>query len=395
MAENYTLAGIFGHHEEWKSQLVKDIQTIYDLSDTSDIPKVLKDLKKFYNEKEGCDVNIIVGNDPDTKAFLAHSFILKARSEYFRTALSATWVKKENGMIIFRKPNISSQIFELILRYLYTAEIFKSNLDLPVAFDLMTAADELGLTLLVDTIQRRIIIQSPLWEKRFFFTVFQASSSNPHLTLLYQHSLSKLLACRNVFIKSDDIDALTADTMLGILQEDDIDVDELNLWKAVMTWAHKKIPNISTEPNDWSDEEIDCMKNLLHDIITHIHFVDLTTTECNGIIEKYKKILPEGIVDALKEYHESPSKTIHQDLHHPYVHCLSPRRYVRSLILTRRQGHCLLNSIREFDQDCQPEYIPSVLALLERGTNFGFSTHNIQAVMNRTGQKVLVMKVKD
>src|SRR6185436_524295 len=132
-------------------------------------------------------------------------------------------------------------------------------------------------------------------------------------------------------------DALTADTMLDILQKDDLDIDEVNLWEAVMIWAHRKSPNTTTEPNYWSDEDIDRMKDLLHDIISHIHFADLTMTERNGIIRKYKKIFPEGLVDALKEYDESPSKTIHQDSLHPYAHCLSPRRYARSLILTRRQ----------------------------------------------------------
>ena len=114
--DNYAIADIFGNSEEWKSLLVKDIQEIYNQSDTGDIPKLLKDVKRMYNEKEGCDVNIIVGKDPDTKAFLAHSFILKGRSEYFRTALSAMWVKKDNGIMVFEKPNIGSQVFELILR---------------------------------------------------------------------------------------------------------------------------------------------------------------------------------------------------------------------------------------------------------------------------------------
>jgi len=122
MGDNYTLADIFGNSEEWRSLLVKDIQAIYSQTacicyNQPDTSKLVKDVKRMYDEKEGCDVKIIVGNDPDSKAFLAHSFILKGRSEYFRTALSAIWVKKDNGMIVFSKPNISSQIFELILRY--------------------------------------------------------------------------------------------------------------------------------------------------------------------------------------------------------------------------------------------------------------------------------------
>lgn len=48
--------------------------------------------------------------------FQAHSLILRARSEYFRTALSSKWARKEGETFIFEKPNISPTVFEVILR---------------------------------------------------------------------------------------------------------------------------------------------------------------------------------------------------------------------------------------------------------------------------------------
>ncbi|CAB5179437.1 unnamed protein product [Rhizophagus irregularis] len=55
--------------------------------------------------------------------FQAHSLILRARSEYFRTALSSKWARKEGETFIFEKPNISPTVFEVILRYIYSGRI--------------------------------------------------------------------------------------------------------------------------------------------------------------------------------------------------------------------------------------------------------------------------------
>ena len=65
------------------------------------------------------EYNVLIkvgGDENNEKYFQAHSLVLRARSPYFKTALSNNWAKKENGMTIFQKPNISPHIFELILK---------------------------------------------------------------------------------------------------------------------------------------------------------------------------------------------------------------------------------------------------------------------------------------
>lgn len=62
------------------------------------------------------DIIIKVGGNSNTKEFRAHSYILKARSPYFKRALSQDWAIKKNNMYNFTKPNISPITFEIILR---------------------------------------------------------------------------------------------------------------------------------------------------------------------------------------------------------------------------------------------------------------------------------------
>src|SRR3954468_17593392 len=78
------------------------------------IGKLLNDLTNVMNESDYYDVEIKIGNGDDVKIFKAHSHILKARSLYFKVALSDNLVKRsENGIILFEKENLFPKIFEI------------------------------------------------------------------------------------------------------------------------------------------------------------------------------------------------------------------------------------------------------------------------------------------
>ena len=72
--------------------------------------------QKLFERDRNHDVKITVGKTPNVKEFKAHSLILRTQSPYFYAALSTEWVKMEDGMIIFEKPNVAPNIFEVILR---------------------------------------------------------------------------------------------------------------------------------------------------------------------------------------------------------------------------------------------------------------------------------------
>ena len=82
------------------------------------ISKLVNDLSDLLNESGFYDVEIKVGENDNVKTFKAHSIILKARSSYFKVALSNNWIKKSednDNIILFEKENISPKIFEVLL----------------------------------------------------------------------------------------------------------------------------------------------------------------------------------------------------------------------------------------------------------------------------------------
>ena len=74
------------------------------------------DYEKLFETEIGYDVIIYAGEEPNVKEIHAHSNILSMRSLYFHTAFSNEWAKKKDGRYFFKKPNISPNLFDIILR---------------------------------------------------------------------------------------------------------------------------------------------------------------------------------------------------------------------------------------------------------------------------------------
>jgi len=75
-----------------------------------------KDFSLILNNADDFNVIIQVGENNNAKEFRAHSVILRARSPYFKSALSSSWITKKNDMIMFSKPNITPTVFDMVLK---------------------------------------------------------------------------------------------------------------------------------------------------------------------------------------------------------------------------------------------------------------------------------------
>ena len=78
--------------------------------------EVTNALGELLETETNYDVIIHIGEKPDFKEFHAHSIFLCCRSHYLNEILSAKDIKKKDGKYIIRKPNITPQAFDIIIK---------------------------------------------------------------------------------------------------------------------------------------------------------------------------------------------------------------------------------------------------------------------------------------
>ena len=78
--------------------------------------ELANDYEKLFESDEEYDVIIYAGENENVREIHAHSNILRVRTQCFRAELSNELPEMNDGKFIIRKPNISPQLFEMILR---------------------------------------------------------------------------------------------------------------------------------------------------------------------------------------------------------------------------------------------------------------------------------------
>jgi hypothetical protein len=86
------------------------------MDDNIFLPKLSQNLLKILDDNEYYDITIEVGNDPYVKIFRSHIVILNYRSTYLQRILSTTKKKNDGTLVHIKLPNISPEIFQIILR---------------------------------------------------------------------------------------------------------------------------------------------------------------------------------------------------------------------------------------------------------------------------------------
>ncbi|POG69920.1 hypothetical protein GLOIN_2v1842072 [Rhizophagus irregularis DAOM 181602=DAOM 197198] len=263
------------------------------------------DYEKLFETEIGYDVIIYAGDDQNVKEIHAHSNILCARSQYFRTAFSNEWAEKRDGKFIFRKSNISPQLFNIILRFIYCGNIELKNLQGSEVLKLLIAVDELNINPLISHVQEFLIEHQ---------TEFLQQNPTGILEIIYQHEtftdlwnfcLEKICEEPKILFSSENFINLKAPLLELLLKRDDLIMDEIEIWEYLLKWCFAQ-QNMQNDPTKWNKDDIIRIERELYRFIPLIRFYDIEPTDFFYKVYCYKDILPQDLIHDLLEYHIVP-----------------------------------------------------------------------------------------
>ncbi|CAG8451144.1 4837_t:CDS:2 [Acaulospora morrowiae] len=353
---------------------------------------LLRDIANIYKGADDYNLQIIVGEEPNTEVFKAHSVILRARSSYFHAALSNNWVIRDGDMMRFKKPNISPDVFRIILKYIYTGTISLDPSNGEINYvELLTAADELTLTDLVDYIQDHIINMDRIWFQRNIVQVFNTVSCHEVLfRKLLDHCTKIIINDPKILFTSGDFGQLNEDALLSIISQDTLRMKEIQIWEYLLKWGLAQSNMFDLDPKNWSPEEFQELEKVLHNSISHIRFFQLSCNDYYYKIRPYKKLLPKELRENLKLFFIIPNSIPKSSFLPPRI----PKLALDSTIIDTKRAALLCSWVdhREGTSLYLPHENPYNLKLLLRGTRDGFSVEDFKKRCFNQGPTLVVIQ---
>ncbi|CAG8479195.1 1761_t:CDS:2 [Paraglomus occultum] len=239
---------------------------------------LVEDFEELLESADDYDISIQAGKEINSKLFRAHTNILKARSNYFKKALSHNYHegKHETPLVIVIE-NITPAAFEAIL-------------------NVNTA------------LQKHLIIHEAAWIKSQFSHVRHIASQKNYKSILsFCNDLAKYDP--TVVFKAADFMQLDKDLLVNILEQDYIGTTEVEAWGKVVAWGKHRTAGLPEDMKDWQQCHFEALKSTIEDCIPLIRFFQFTAAEFNDHVIPYDGLLPKELFKDLMGYFLKPNYT--------------------------------------------------------------------------------------
>ncbi|GES93561.1 BTB/POZ protein [Rhizophagus clarus] len=261
---------------------------------------------ELLEDNEYYDVTIEVGEDPNVKIYRAHKNILCYRSPFLRRTLGSN-KKSDNGVLSHIKlPNISPEIFQIVLRYIYGGVLSLNGKDTSDILNILVVADELHLQELVNYLQNYLIENNSEWLEQHFELIHRTSYQSKSLLKFQEFCTNLMVESPEKIFKSFDFTSLPEKSLIPLIKRDDLQMKEIEIWEHVLKWGLVQNPTLDSDPKTWSNDDFKTMKNTLQYCLPLIRFFSLSSKELTQKVRPYKKLLNKQLYQDLIDSYMDP-----------------------------------------------------------------------------------------
>ncbi|RGB33200.1 hypothetical protein C1646_761978 [Rhizophagus diaphanus] len=357
--------------------------------------EVIIDLEKLFTTEIGYDVIIFAGENKNTEELHAHSNILSTRSQYFCTAFSNELAEKKNGKFIFKKPNVSPELFKIILRFIYCGKIDFIKLQCPEILKLLAIVDELGIQSLISCIQEYLIKHHDEFLQQNPIEILETVYQHESFEQLWNHCLEKICEDPRILFNSEKFINLKSSLLELLLKRDDLYLEEIIIWDGLLKWGVAQNPSISKDEDitKLKKDDITIMKKTLHKFIPLIRFYHISSEDFLDKVYPLKDLLPEDLLDGLLKFHIASSRKSNvNDIQRPrklkcnYDSILIENQHFANFANWIDKKDSLLYNIKNN---------PYNFNLLYRASRDGYTPEAFHSKCDNKGATIVVAKISD
>lgn len=255
--------------------------------------EVARRIGRLFDNSLCSDVTLVV-HDPDdptgkpTRIF-AHRAILAVASEPFRALVAGHFSETSERVVEIR--DVFSSAFRLLLRFVYTGEVV---LDFANVISVLALADRFDLpdlkafcsSYVRDNINKENVCD--LLEASKFYNAEELAEQCTEFLL--ENVDAVLSESRDCF------SGLREDTLAQLLQNDDLCVDELTLFKSVVRWGQVRVEQ---EYNASEGSEVRPLETAMKALLPHIRFPLIPARQLRDEVAPLRLVPPDLLVEAL------------------------------------------------------------------------------------------------
>ncbi|CAG8474823.1 5372_t:CDS:2 [Acaulospora morrowiae] len=346
-----------------------------------------QDFSQLLEDADDYNVKIEVGKGDETQEFRAHSIILRARSPYFKRALSESWATIKDGIILFNKPNVSPIVFTLILKYIYSGILDLSKVSNDDVIDLLVASDELLLGELSDHIQNYLIKREASWLQSNLIKILDKVFSLFNSGELVNHCMESICETPVPFFTSNDFLSLNENILFELIKREELTLEETDIWESLIKWGIHQTPGIETsDAEKFSEQHFENLKETLDRFIPYIRFHEISPKDFFNKVRPFRKILPESLFEDIMSFLMAGTELKQKKLPSRMASFMD-----KSKILTRKHANIISNWIGRKDTSKANRYR---FTLLYRGTRDNLNLTLFRQKVNDQGPVIAVVKIK-
>ena len=148
----------------------------------------------------------------------------------------------------------------------------------PDVLKLLIAVDELNMQQLISHVQEFLIEHKAEFLQQNPTGILETVYQHETFTDLWNFCLEKICEEPKILFNSDKFINLKAPLLELLLQRDDLDMDEIEIWESLLKWYFAQ-QNVNNDPAKWSKDDITKVERSLHKFIPLIIFYDIGPTD--------------------------------------------------------------------------------------------------------------------
>jgi hypothetical protein len=259
----------------------------------------------------------------------------------------------------------------------------------------LAAADKLHLQELINHLQKYLIENESEWIIQNFGFTQKISSYSNNLLELQEFCTNLLAQSPEKILLSFNSTSLTERSLISLIKRDDLQMKEVEVWEHVLKWGLAQNPTLIPDPNTWSDDDFEAMRNILQHCLPLIRFFSLSSREFSQKVRPYQKLLNRQLYEDLVDSYMDPDSRPSENISLPRN--IKIERIIDSKIVTNL---CMLKTIsRQTDKmDIRNNFVhlkeSYKFILLLRGSRDGFTPKKFHELCDDRPNTVTFIKIR-